>query len=71
MDERDNDVYEDANDLVLELPVTRYIKHIQLDGFIPGKYFITVELTERSGKPISYVDSYFYGGLVASGFDPQ
>jgi len=58
-DHRDKKIYEDEYELTLELPITRYIKHIPLDKFIPGVYNVKVELAEKSGKGIAKTISEF------------
>jgi len=46
-------IYEDENEIVLDRPITRYLKHIPLDDLVPGKYKLSVDLTKRSGQVIS------------------
>ncbi|NIP42421.1 MAG: GWxTD domain-containing protein, partial [candidate division Zixibacteria bacterium] len=58
-DDRDAAVYDDDFELVLNKKITRFVKHIPLEEFVPGSYRLKVTLAEKNGKPISSSEAKF------------
>jgi GWxTD domain-containing protein len=72
--DRGNIAYEDDFELILNKKITRFVKHIPLDEFLPGSYELKLTLAERNGKPISTSKAEFsvawsLGALVRNDYD--
>lgn len=52
-------VYEDQFELTMDLSLTRFIKHIPLEDFLPGQYKIRLQLKDTSGKTLAERESIF------------
>lgn len=58
-DEHEKNVYSDDFEMVLNKPITRFIKHVPLDNFMPGLYRVKIALTDDNGKTIASTKAEF------------